>query len=192
MRRKPLSAQPEHLMPPASPSDLKGLYDQHSRMILRTAWRITGRPEDAEDVLQLIFLRLLRTQSQKNFDSITGGYLRRAAVNGALDIVRSRQARPEKMSSEDSQAVQEMKSADNPEDTLRNLDLADALCRAVAQLSSRAAEVFVLRDIEGLSNKEIAALLGTTPNTVTVTCHRARTRLMELLSTWEGLSKRTR
>lgn len=187
-----MSAQPEYLVPPTSPADLKGLYDLHSRMILRTAWRITGRPEDAEDVLQLIFLRLLRAQSHETADSITGGYLRRAAVNGALDIVRSRQARPDQISSEDSPAVQELKSADNPEDTLRSLDLADALCRAVAQLGSRAAEVFVLRDIEGLSNQEIATLLGTTPNTVTVTCHRARTRLMQLLSTWEGLSKRTR
>ena len=76
--------------------------------------------------------------------------------------------------------VREPRSFDNPEETLRSHDLADALCRALAQLGSRSAEVFVLRDIEGLSNEEIASLLGTSANSVTVTCHRARTRLMEI------------
>lgn len=184
-----MSAQPEHSLPPATTADLKGLYDQHSRMILRTAWRITGSPEDAEDVLQLIFLRLLRSHSADSAGSIRGGYLRRAAVNASLDIIRSRNSRPEQLSSDGNPAVREPQSLDNPEETLRSHDLADALCRALAQLGSRSAEVFVLRDIEGLSNEEIASLLGSTANSVTVTCHRARTRLMEILSSWEGASE---
>jgi len=187
-----LSAQPEHSVPMASTADLKSLYDRHSRMILQTAWRITGRREDAEDVLQQVFLRLLGTHSPDTIHSIRGGYLRRAAVNASLDIIRSRKARPDQVSSEGTTAAHVASSAENPEETLRTHDLADALLQAVLQLNERAAEVFILKDIEGLSSEKIAEILDTTPNTVTVTCHRARTRLMEILSSWEGLSERTR
>ncbi len=181
-----MSAQPEHLMAPKRPEDLKGLYDQHSRMILRTAWRITGSLEDAEDVLQQIFLRMLRSRSAVSISSITGGYLRRAAVNTALDIVRSRRVRPDQPIMDGSRELEKLESTENPEEGLRSRDLADALLEAVSHLNERAAEVFILRDIEGLSNSEIAVLLDTTPNTVTVTYHRARTRLLEMLADWEG------
>ena len=187
-----MSVQPEHSLPLLSPVDLKSLYDKHSRMILQTAWRITGRAEDAEDVLQQIFLRLLRTHSRESASSMTGGYLRRAAINAALDIVRKRRHRPDRLSSEHALEDANLQSRDNPEDALRRRDLADALLLALSQLNSRAAEVFILRDIEGLDNQEIAALLGTTSNTVTVTYHRARTQLLEWLSSWEGLAEKTR
>lgn len=187
-----MSAHPEQLIAPACPEDLKGLYDQHSRMILRTAWRITGRPEDAEDVLQQIFLRLLRSQSAVSISSITGGYLRRAAVNTGLDIVRSRRVRREQQIIDGSRELAKLASTENPEEGLRSRDLADALLKAVSRLNERAAEVFILRDIEGLSNSEIAALMDTTPNTVTVTYHRARTRLLEMLADWEGPGERAR
>ncbi len=178
-------------MPTASTADLKSLYDRHSRMILQTAWRITGHREDAEDVLQQVFLRLLGTHSPDTIPTIRGGYLRRAAVNASLDIIRSRKARPDQVSSEGNPGYQVPSSAENPEETLRTRDLAEALLQAVLQLNSRAAEAFILRDIEGLSSEKIAEILGTTPNTVSVTCHRARTRLMEILSSWVGLSNST-
>jgi len=185
-RRKPLSAQPETVPPLATTADLRELYQRHSRMILRTAWRITGKAEDAEDVLQQIFLRLLRTNPPESAGEISGGYLRRAAVNTALDILRKRRNRPEEPATGDSPASARLLSRDNPEDAMRSRDLAEALLHAVSQLNNRAAEVFILRDIEGLDNQEIAALLGTTPNTVTVTYHRARTRLLEKIASWEG------
>jgi len=187
-----LSAEPEKVIPAAGSNDLKELYDQHSRMILRTAWRITGRAEDAEDVLQQVFLRLLRGKSRGNPANITGGYLRRAALNASLDVVRLRGNQPAETLSPESGILRNLAGGESPELTLRGSDLADALIEAVSRLNERAAEVFILRDIEGLNNDEIAKMLGTTPNTVTVTYHRARTRLLELLSDWEGLAPRSR
>lgn len=191
-RRKTVSAQPEKVIPAAGPNDFKELYDRHSRMILRTAWRITGRAEDAEDVLQQVFLRLLRGRSRNHPGKITGGYLRRAALNASLDLVRARGTHPEETLTPESATLRKLAGGDNPEQNLRGSDFADALIEAVSRLNERAAEVFVLRDIEGLNNNEIAEVLGTTPNTVTVTYHRARTRLLELLSGWEGLAPRSR
>ena len=48
------------------------------------------------------------------------------------------------------------------------------LRRSLVKISRRGAEIFVLRYFEGLDNNEIAEHLGTTPNTVAVTLHRAR------------------
>src|SRR5580693_9060743 len=66
------------------------MYEAHHGMVFRTAHRITGNAADAEDVLQTVFLRMLRRDSSAidNPES----YLRRSAVNAALDIVRARQS----------------------------------------------------------------------------------------------------
>ena len=186
-----MSAQPETLTEPLSAAGIKELYQHHSRMILSTAWRLTGSQEDAEDVLQLIFLRLLKNHSA-DLSSLTGGYLRRAAVNASLDIVRNRHNQPGLASLEILSPAREAQSGETPEEILRTRDLADTLSLALSRLNKRAAEVFILREIEGLTSEETAALLGTTPNTVSVTLHRARTRLLEMLSSREGLPGKTR
>jgi len=186
-----LSAQPETLIEPLSADSIRELYEQHSRMILRTAWRITGSQNDSEDVLQLIFLRLMNNPSAHPAE-LTGGYLRRAAANASLDIVRKRQKQPDQASLELMAPPREAESGETPEDVLRTRDLAEALSLALGRLNKRAAEVFILRVIEGLSSDETASILGTTPNTVTVTLHRARTKLLEMLSSREFLTGQSR
>src|SRR5437588_12816905 len=75
-----------------SVKDLEQIFREHHGLVFRTAYRITGNAGDAEDVLQTVFLRLLRrgpnTEALDNPES----YLRRAAINAALDVIRSRQA----------------------------------------------------------------------------------------------------
>ena len=62
-------------------------------------------------------------------------------------------------------------------------ELGERLRAALARLPERAAEVFVLRHVEGYSNREIGRLLGISWGTVAVTLHRARRRLQTELST---------
>lgn len=186
IRKKELLIEEEPPGASAGPRDFKELYDRHGKMILRTAWRITGSREDAEDILQQIFLSLLGGDSRRIPSSITGGYLRRAALNRSLDLVRKRR----KETDQPNVRAEILPSPEDPEKELRSRELADTLIRSVSRLNQRAAEVFILRDIEGLSNREIATLLGTTANTVTVTYHRARTRLLEILAGWEGLREK--
>src|ERR1051325_3308861 len=71
--------------------DFERLFREHSGLIYRTARRVTGSPDDAEDVLQTIFLRLLRREIPPDLQKNPKGYLYRAAVNLSLDVVRSRQ-----------------------------------------------------------------------------------------------------
>ena len=78
---KPIAHEPE--------ADMARIYREHSARVLAAAYRVTGSSHDAEDVLQTVFMRLVRREGAALGDE-PGAYLHRAAVNAALDVVRSR------------------------------------------------------------------------------------------------------
>jgi RNA polymerase sigma-70 factor (ECF subfamily) len=156
------------------------VYREHATSVLRTAYRITGSVDDAEDVLQTVFLRLARRAAPPQFDHGPLPYLRRAATNAALDIVQSRRVR----SSSPLTAVPDhviTDQAPRPDRLQASRELHDRLRDALGSLSRRHAEMFALRYFEGLDNGEIARQYDTSASTVSVTLHRVRSRLVELL-----------
>jgi RNA polymerase sigma-70 factor (ECF subfamily) len=159
------------------PKPLDELYQSHHAMVFRTAHRITGNAEDAEDVLQTVFLRLLRRESGAlaEIDN-PESYLRRAAVNAALDIVRARQA--------DNTLELEKMATSGSCTELR--DLRDTMRRALSKLAPKTAEMVALRFFEGYTNPEIAKLMGLSQIVVAVTVHRARKKLQQELKKGVG------
>src|SRR5438045_70376 len=87
-RRTLLSVLEEQAI--AIPGELEQAFREHHSLVFRTAYRITGNAGDAEDALQTVFLRLLRRGRNAKPLENTESYLRRAAINAALDVVRSR------------------------------------------------------------------------------------------------------
>ncbi|PYX51237.1 MAG: hypothetical protein DMG79_03725 [Acidobacteria bacterium] len=67
------------------PSEFDRVFRAHNGLVFRTAYRITGNAADAEDVSQTVFLRLFRRAA--SFEAVENeeGFLRRAAVNAALE-----------------------------------------------------------------------------------------------------------
>jgi len=155
-----------------NPTELDDMYREHHTMVFRTAYRITGNAPDAEDVLQTVFLRMVRRDDSAAAIERPENYLRRAAVHAALDLVRARR---------DGAAVDLEKfpsaGGSQPDDG----DLRELLRQAVSELSPRSAEIFTLRFFEGLTNPEIAKALGISPITVAVTLHRTRRELQKKL-----------
>ena len=147
---------------------LDQIYEAHHGLVFRTAYRITGNAADAEDVLQTVFLRMVRLNPEVDNPE---GYLRRAAVNAALDIVRARHdndtLEPERMAA--SGSCTELR------------ELRDSLRRALSKLPPRTAEMFAMRFFEGYTNPEIAKLLGISQVVVAVTLHRTRRKLQKEL-----------
>jgi RNA polymerase sigma-70 factor, ECF subfamily len=169
-----LSSRP----PQAVPADnLERLYRQHHEMVLRTAYRLTRSMGDAEDVLHSVFLRLMQRAEGFPEDVNLGPYLHRAAVNAALDILRRRtrivplESLPPGREAGEDEALGFASRA----------ELGQRLRVALAHLNDRAAEIFVLRYVEGYSNQEIGRLLGISWGTVAVAIHRARRRLQSEL-----------
>ena len=157
--------------------DLGVLFRDNYRSVFGIAYRITGSPDDAEDVLQTIFLRLTKSDSMATFTANPQGYLYRAAVNASLDLLRHRK-RANAVSLDDLDFDHSPKHAGrSPEDHLADSELRELLRQAVAKLEGRASTAFALRYFEGYDNKQIAEVLGTSQLVVGVTLHRARTRL---------------
>ena len=148
------------------PQNFEQLFQEHHALVYRAAYRITGTAEDAEDVLQTLFLRLLRRDHSFDFDGNPKGYLHRAAVNIALDVIRLRRRTvpPDESMAVDHRTREATES--------RQLVLA-----ALRELSPKLAEMFVLKHVEGYDNDEIARLIGTSRGSVAVMLFRARGRL---------------
>jgi RNA polymerase sigma-70 factor (ECF subfamily) len=156
-----------HPMIMTSPSRFAELYERNYAAVYRAALRVTGNPADAEDALQTVFLRILHRGGRLDSDEMHEAYLRRAAVNAALDLLRRRVTRREEQFEEGMpHAVVESPSL-----------LKERLRRAIASLDPADAEVFLLRYVEGFSNGELAEMFGQEKNHVAVRLHRIRQSL---------------
>jgi len=161
---------------PNPPGELETLFRAHHDRVFRTAHRITGSAADAEDVLQTIFLRLLKSQNTLDLLPSPEAYLSRAAINASLDLMRGR-TRSKSVGLEDADAGAIESTTKNPEAEHVDRELQELIREAVARLGTTAADMFVLRYYEGYENHEIAKLLGTSQLVVGVVLHRARTKL---------------
>lgn len=169
-----------------NPPSVDELFNDHHHAVYQAAFRVTGNAQDAEDVLQTVFLRLLkRSDDDVNVGDDPARYLCRAAINAGLDILRSKK-RNQTVELEDWQQSSEHASPiANPtppvDIDVKQSQLRRQLRAAIAQLHPRAAEMFVLRYFEDFSNAEVAKLMNTSPSSIAVTLHRTRDRLQEYL-----------
>jgi RNA polymerase sigma-70 factor (ECF subfamily) len=167
----------------APSGELERVFQAHHGRVFRAAYRITGNASDAEDVLQTVFLRLLRQGWTTASVGSLEGYLHRAAVNGALDLVRARGAA---LSVPLDEAASAADSRLRPDRRYGALELGACLRQAIAHLAPRAAEMFALRYFEDYGNQEIAGLLGVSPSEVAVSLHRSRSRLQQEIRSYLG------
>ncbi len=159
----------------APPEELERLFQTYYDPVFRMAYRVTGNSEDAEDVLQTIFLRLLRHE-EVDLQPHPKAYLMRSAVNASLDIVRSRARRP--LVDVDDVAHELFVSSDaGPAQQQQDRELQRILRAAVAKLDGKSGQVFALRYFEGFGNREIAETLNMSPLVVGVMLHRSRAKL---------------
>ena len=161
---------------------LSALFAEHYRRVLRAAHRITGNMADAEDVAQAVFLRVGGGEGLSV--SNPGSYLYRAAINGSLDLLRRRKAAATEPL-ESAQLAASTAMGGSPERAFSNRELAALLRQAISELSPRAAEMFTLRYVEELGNREIAEITGNSQAVIAVTLHRTRSTLKKRLRNLE-------
>lgn len=157
------------------PEEFERLYREHATFVYRTAFRITRNAEEAEDILQTIFLRLLRRESSPDLQKHPRAYLYRAAVNAALDTIESRRNRSETADVRGIEAI-----LHSPDSSAKE-KLHEQLHKAIAELSPGSAEVLILRYMHNYSDAAIAKMLGKSRGVVAVTLYRARARLKKLI-----------
>ncbi len=153
------------------------LIDNYSSVVLRTAARILGDTQQAQDVHQEVFLEIWRRWHKYNGRTNWNAYLYRATIRSAI-----RFAKKSRTGQIIRQQPEALANISNPDENLRVAELQGKLAGYLAKLPKRQAQVFVLSRIEGLGNDKIAELLGCSQKTVRVHLHRAAKQLARQLS----------
>lgn len=166
-----LAAVTQDIPAPPPTAELEHLFSEHNHRIFAAAYRVTGSAQDAEDVLQTVFLRLLRRQDEIDLSPSPTGYLHRAAVNASLDLMR---ARTRSRSVELDEFELPAPRTSSPDLRQEDRETRGALRQALLALSPKSAEIFAMRFFEDLPNREIAQAMGMSQTAVGVALHRAR------------------
>ena len=162
--------------------------------IYRMAHGMTASPSEAEEVVQETFLSLFRSLASFRGDSAVGTWIFRVASNTALMALRRRRRKP-LLSIEDSipEGVPVTRGlgpsgewARQPDEKLLSKELGSHIQRALARLPEKYRLVLLLRDVEGLSNDEVAEALGITVPTVKSRLHRSRLFVRDELERYFG------
>jgi RNA polymerase sigma-70 factor (ECF subfamily) len=169
----PPAVVPKPLSAPLA-ADLDRLYREHHALVFRTAWGVLGSRDDAEDVVQSVFLALARRASPPDLTQNPRAYLYKAAVTASLDVLKA-QRRHEGRLKAASVSAPAMMSFDE--------ELYERLYAAIASLDAAAASVILLRYQQDKSLGDIARELGLSRTAVAVRLFRARARLRALLAT---------
>ena len=172
-------AELERLWLRGDPRALGFAHQQHRARLERVAFRILGSRADAEDVVQRIFVTLRRTRGA-SFEGRASlwSYLYRAAVNGAVNVLRSTRRRE---AAEQQLALHERfevgAQAPDPHAMVLEGEILAGVARTLLQVKPQHRRVLVLRIMHGLSNAEIAEREGLPPATVGTWLRRGRLEL---------------
>ena len=157
----------------------RALVERHSRAVYRLAYRMTGNPQDAEDVVQDTFLKayrqLGRFESRANF----GTWLHRIAVNCSIDVIRARKHQETAHDASDldtldgGPAARDERLDPSPERLMLSTEVQERVTRAMDGLTHMERAAFVLRHFEGQSIEEISRALNLKTNAAKHSIFRA-------------------
>lgn len=154
----------------------------YRKRILGTIARLIGRPEDVEDVAQEVFLRLYYSLDQLRTPEVFEPWLYRLTVNASYDYLRKQRRRNEaRMSDLSEQQVMMADAAaggrvSSEENRLKQVkDLVDALLGSVSEQDRI---LLTLKEVEGLSLRELEKIYGVNENALKVRLFRARQRVL--------------
>jgi len=137
------------------------LVEGYSQRIFRTAFRLTGSEENAEDVVQEAFLRAYRKLHLFDGRSQFGTWLHRIAVNCAMDLMRKEGRRSHREIVEERTELEAMVNGDpRPDRMAESSEVRRAVKRVLRELSPTERTAFLLRHFEGHSSAEIGRILG--------------------------------
>jgi RNA polymerase sigma-70 factor (ECF subfamily) len=158
------------------------LMRRHNERVYRAARAIVRNEEEAEDVMQQAYVNAFTCLRQFNGSALFSTWLTRIAVNEAIARVR-RQGRYQPFDDELSNVEPFMTQnpAENPERQTFSTELRGLLESAIDALPDGMREVFVLRDVEGMSTLEVAQCLEVSEDVVKTRLSRARAMLRRLL-----------
>jgi RNA polymerase sigma-70 factor (ECF subfamily) len=162
--------------------DFDRLYRDHVDRIYRFAQRLCGQADDAKDLVQDTFLNAYRGLKHFRGEAQLSTWLYTIAARACIRMRRKRKGEPERElsldefipTSDGEFRLQIPTEGLTPEEALANKELRRALQEAIQKLPKKYRLVLVLRDMEGLSAKEVGSIMGLNERAVKSRLHRAR------------------
>jgi RNA polymerase sigma-70 factor (ECF subfamily) len=163
-------------------SQFDTIYRDHVDLIYRYANRLCGEAEAAKDLVQETFLNAYRGFKDFRGDAQISTWLYTIASRACLRMRRKKKGEPERElsleefvpTSEGEFRLQIPIDGLTPEEAFQNKELRQALDQAIEKLPKKYRMVLVLRDMEGLSAKEVGTVMGLNERAVKSRLHRAR------------------
>ncbi|HTP42715.1 MAG TPA: sigma-70 family RNA polymerase sigma factor [Nitrospiria bacterium] len=168
-------------------SAFRMLVERHYQKVFGLAMSMVRNRDDALDLTQEAFLHVHRSIGGFRYSAKFSTWLYRIVTNLCIDHFRRAGRFPQTVElapadeNDSSSAQWPDPSAERPDDAVHRSEMRRALEQAFAQLSPPHRAVMALRELEGLSYEEIAAVLGCSIGTVMSRLHYARKRLQSLL-----------
>ena len=172
----------------------RALVEEHSAMVFRLAYRMTGNVEDTEDVVQESFLKAHRALRHFDARSSFGTWIYRITVNCAIDLIRRRRSlamtsAPRRQEHDAIDPIESLPSRDPlPDRVAFSGQVEKSVASALLLLSPLERAAFVLRHLEGMPIEKIATVLQSRPNAVKQTVFRAVRKLRRELAPLVGAS----
>jgi RNA polymerase sigma-70 factor (ECF subfamily) len=162
----------------------------YRKRIFGTIARLIGRPDDVEDVAQDVFVRLYYSLDQLRTPEVFEPWLYRLTVNAAYDYLRRQRRRPESRLSDLSEQQVMMADAAAGKEAELETQYRRAVSEEVQALLSCVSEqdriLLVMKEVEGLSLKELEQVYGVSENALKVRLFRARQRVLKAFENMRG------
>lgn len=176
------------LLQKGDPAELARLVDYYSNPVYRIIFNILNNPQDAEDILQEAFIKVIHGLKSFEERSSLTTWIYRIAVNEALMLVRKRKGVEVSIDVEDEDEEgltpphEIIDWCCLPEQEFVTGEMNEVMNKAIEELPEKLRIVFILRDMEDLSIKDTAQALGLTESAVKTRLLRARLMLREVIS----------
>ena len=155
----------------------------YRRRILGTIGRLIGRPEDVEDVGQVVFLRLYESLEQLRTPEMFEPWLYRLTVNASYDYLRRKRRRPESrmadLSEEQVILADASASMDRGTEDARKAATRELVESLLSAVSEEDRILLTLKEVEGLSIRELEQIYQAKENAIKVRLFRARQRVLK-------------
>jgi RNA polymerase sigma-70 factor, ECF subfamily len=173
---------------------LEALMTRHAGRVYRLAYGITRNPADAEEVVQDVFLTVVRKGGSFEGQAALATWIYRVTTNAALNRRRGKRRELEvsleehlPQYTEDGHRAGDRSDlladwSSTPEQQVLSGESRRVLENAIDSLPDHYRAVLVLRDVEELSNEEVASIVGDSLASVKSRLHRARMALREQLT----------
>ncbi len=174
------------------------LVQRYARSLYHVVYRMTGNPQDSEELVQETFLRAYKALDRFELRSNFYTWVYRIAVNRTLDFLDAKRARMEHNEAyqiaedpdpEDGRQIQLAADSPGPERLMMSAELKSKLARAMALLTPAERVAFTMRHMEGRSIEEICQTLNLKTNAAKHSVFRAVQKLRQQLEPYASAVK---